>query len=294
LVKKPWTEKKMKNSWMNLDTSVYGIVKISVANMRSQPLFQSELVNQVILGTIVPIYEAQNDFYYIQNWDGYWGWINKHAVFKCDDSDAKNWGESSHVMVIENFGIVRKDLDKNTETITDLVTGAILKKLEDDSNFTKVQLPDGKIGYIESSLIINEKDQKNIKPTGENIIKISKKFLGVPYLWGGNSSKGFDCSGFVQTVFRLMNVELPRDANQMAEKGTEVSLTKNFEDLRIGDLLFFGKTMKRITHVALYLGDNLFIHSEGNVRLNSLTPDSKIYNESRHKTLLKAQRILSL
>ena len=82
--------------------------------------------------------------------------------------------------------------------------------------------------------------------------------------------------------------------DQMAEKGTEVSLDKNFENLRIGDLLFFGKTEKRITHVALYLGDNLFIHTEGNVRVNSLTPDSKIYNESRCKTLLKAQRILSL
>jgi cell wall-associated NlpC family hydrolase len=91
-----------------------------------------------------------------------------------------------------------------------------------------------------------------------------------------------------------MNVELPRDASQMAEKGTEVSLSKKFEDLRIGDLFFFGKTVKRITHVALYLGDNLFIHSEGNVQVNSLAPDSKIYNESRHKTLLKAQRILSL
>ena len=117
--------------------------------------------------------------------------------------------------------------------------------------------------------------------------------MGIPYLWGGNSSKGFDCSGFVQTVFRLMNVDLPRDASQMAEKGTEVPLDDSLENLQIGDLLFFGKTMQRITHVALYLGNHLFIHAEGKVRINSLTPESKVYNDYRRKTLLKAQRIVS-
>ncbi len=274
-------------------TSIYGIVNISVANMRAQPIFQSELVNQVILGTVLPIYETQNDFYYVQSPDGYWGWVNHHSVVKCDATYAREWKEASHVMVIGNYGIVRKGVYHNTEILTDLVTGAILNKFDEEAHFVKVQLPDRKTGYVEKSLVINETEQQKIIPTRANIIKMSKKFLGIPYLWGGNSSRGFDCSGFVQTVFRLMNVDLPRDAGQMAEEGREVPLDDNLENLQIGDLLFFGKTMRRITHVALYLGNHLFIHAEGKVRINSLTSESKVYNEHRRKTLLKAQRIVS-
>ncbi len=287
-------EQQMKNGWMNPKSSTYGIVNISVANMRAQPIFQSELVNQVVLGTILPIYEAQNDFYYVQSPDGYWGWVNHHSVAKCDATYAREWKEASYVMVIGNYGIVRKGVYHNTEVLTDLVTGAILNKLDEESNFVKVRLPDRKTGYVEKSLVIHKTEQQKMIPTRTNIIKMSKKFLGIPYLWGGNSSRGFDCSGFVQTVFRLMNVKLPRDARQMAEVGMEVPLTHNLENLRIGDLLFFGKTLQRITHVALYLGNHLFIHAEGKVRINSLAPESKIYNEHRRETLLKAQRIVNL
>lgn len=278
--------------WDAKDALHYAIVKVSVANMRLQPVFQSELINQLILGTIVPIFEEQNDFYYVQNWDGYLGWISKYTVVVGEKKIAENWQKSPHIMVIENNGFVKKDMNQTAEIITDLVPCTILKKLNNNLKFTKVELPDGQTGYIKNSIIIDEKTQQSVKATKKGIIKISKKFLGIPYLWGGTSTKAFDCSGFVQTVFRLLNVWLPRDASQMAELGRELSIKSSYENLKTGDLLFYGNTLKRITHVAIFIKDSLFIHSEGMVRINSLDPENPFFNAHRYETLLKAQRIL--
>lgn len=282
----------MKADWISEDTSEYGIISISVANLRRQPVFQAELLNQIILGTIIPIFEERNDFYYIQNWDGYWGWVNKHGVVVGDRNMAESWQDSSHVIFNEIHGVVRKNHQKEAEIITDLVPCAILKKLECSSKLTKVGLPDGKTGYVESNLIMDEKALQAIQPTKEDIIKISKKFLGIPYLWGGNSSKGFDCSGFVQTVFRLLNIELPRDASQMANIGREVTVKEDLTNIEVGDLLFYGKTLKRINHVSIYIGNGLFIHSRGSICLNSLTADHPLYDDYLNKLCLKAQRII--
>jgi cell wall-associated NlpC family hydrolase len=282
----------MNDQWINDDTKIYGIISISVANLRRQPVFQSELLNQIILGTIIPIYEERNDFYFIQNWDGYWGWVNKHGIVVGDRKMAENWQNSSRVMFNEIYGVVRKDQQKEAEIITDLVPCAVLKKLESSSTLTKVGLPNGKTGYVNSNLIVDEKTLKAIQPTKEDIIKLSKKFLGIPYLWGGNSSKGFDCSGFVQTVFRLLNIELPRDASQMANIGREVAVKGGLTNFEIGDLLFYGKTLKRINHVSIYIGNGLFIHSRGSICLNSLAADHPLYDDYLCQLCLKAQRII--
>lgn len=282
----------MKYNWLNKDATDYGIVNVSVANLRLQPIYQSELVNQLILGTIVPVFEEQNDFYYIQNWDGYLGWINKHTLILGNQKMAEDWQNASHVMAIENYGVIRKNENRESEVITDLVPCSLVKQLDNNAKFTRVELPDGQLGVVESSVIVDEKSQLNVKATKESLAGISKRFLGIPYLWGGTSTKGFDCSGFVQTVFRLLNISLPRDAKKMVEIGKEIHVEKDFGNLEIGDLLFFGKTLRRITHVAISLGGTLFIHSEGCVRVNSLKPDHSAFNEYRRKTFLTAKRIL--
>lgn len=282
----------MKYHWLSKETSAYGIINVSVANLRLQPVYQSELLSQIILGTIVPVFEEQNDFYYVQNWDSYFGWISKYAVIVGDKEMAEKWQTAPRVMVIENHGVVRKSDNIGAEVIADLVPCAILKKLKRETETTKVQLPDGQTGFVETDIIVDEKMQLNVKATQEGIASLSKKYLGIPYLWGGTSVKGFDCSGFVQTVFRLHNIELYRDARKMAEMGNEISVNAKCDNLEVGDLLFFGKTLKRITHVAISLGKGLFIHSEGRVRMNSLDPGHPLFNDVRLKTLLMAKRIL--
>jgi cell wall-associated NlpC family hydrolase len=100
--------------------------------------------------------------------------------------------------------------------------------------------------------------------------------LGIPYLWGGTSSRGFDCSGLIQTIYRLGGLLLPRDSDQQAEFGRR-RRSRRLESLRTGDLLFFGKPGARISHVGMFLPDGLFLHASGQVRVSSVIPDHPLY-----------------
>ena len=115
--------------------------------------------------------------------------------------------------------------------------------------------------------------------SGSHIIENAVKFLNAPYLWGGRTPFGIDCSGFVQIVCRLVGVSLKRDAYQQAQQGTMVL---SFDEVRKGDLIFFGREQGKITHVGIALGNNKIIHASGKVRINKM--DRKgIFNEETKK-----------
>ncbi|MEK9139189.1 MAG: C40 family peptidase, partial [Bacteroidota bacterium] len=135
------------------------------------------------------------------------------------------------------------------------------------------------------------------KDTPETVLATAKRFFGVPYLWGGTSPKGMDCSGFTKTVYFLNGVLLPRDANQQWEIGDVVDVQNGLENLRMGDLLFFGfkptaEKKERITHVGIYLGNKKFIHESGDVHVNSFEQSDPDFNEFRFNTFLYAKRII--
>jgi cell wall-associated NlpC family hydrolase len=146
---------------------------------------------------------------------------------------------------------------------------------------------------VKTDAVMDESGLQGVQATGDRLVSVARGYLGIPYLWGGTSCKAFDCSGFVQTVYRMNNRELPRDANQMVKVGEPVEFGDDYKNLRRGDLLFFGSSPERITHVALYMGDRLFIHSSGWVHINSLDSDHPLFNEYRYSTLRAARRHLS-
>jgi cell wall-associated NlpC family hydrolase len=173
-----------------------------------------------------------------------------------------------------------------------------LKSTNKKSGWTTVELANGRNGFVPDTLVQDIIEwNKSRKLTGENLEKTARSFLGVHYLWGGMSVKGMDCSGFVKTVFHLNGVELNRDARQQAQQGAPIDPGENFQNLKKGDLLFFGrkaaaKRREHITHVALYLENRLYIHSSKRVRFSSFDPSSDYYEEPLLKRFVCARRIL--
>lgn len=206
---------------------------------------------------------------------------------------------------------LRKEAKFESERVSQIIYGEKFKILEDHGEFTEVECRDGETGFIKSSLIIDEVsgkyklksffDADTIKlPFGsvlneddisrysipedkiteidnyEFLVKdLSKRFIGVPYLWGGTSDFGFDCSGFVQRVYRFVGWELPRNSDQQRDFTKTVD---GFENAKTGDLIFFKG------HVALYLGEGNIIHANGHMA--SVSIDNLFDRNSYSKNLL--------
>ncbi|MFN3695516.1 MAG: C40 family peptidase, partial [Ignavibacterium sp.] len=168
----------------------------------------------------------------------------------------------------------------------------------EENDFYFVEFPDKRTAYVQKSE--SEKFDKwysSLNPSGESILNTAYRFMGVPYLWGGTSSKGMDCSGFTKTVYFLNGIILPRDASQQVHTGELVDVKNGWENLEAGDLLFFGskangERKERITHVAIYIGDGDFIHAAGRVRINSFNKAKPYYSEYRDNAFIRAKRIL--
>ena len=124
------------------------------------------------------------------------------------------------------------------------------------------------------------------KFSNSSLINKSKEFLGTPYLWGGKSSLGFDCSGFVQTVFKVFNIDLPRDSSQQIKHQDLVEI--NYSKVEAGDLLFFSEN-KTVNHVAICIGNEEIIHSSGYVKIEKLKENKELYEK-----LYKAMSIKNL
>ena len=123
--------------------------------------------------------------------------------------------------------------------------------------------------------------------------------MGIPYLWGGTSVKGMDCSGFTKTVYRLNGLELSRDASQQVQQGTLIETQQgDFSQLRPGDLLFFGQPAnagqaERVVHVGMWIGNNEFIHASGKIRVSSFSSTAPNFDEYELKRFLRAKRMIT-
>ncbi len=154
-------------------------------------------------------------------------------------------------------------------------------------------MPDGRRGYVKKSSMMDEAAfRSQPKPKPGQLVKLAREFTGHPYLWGGLSTKGFDCSGFTKTIYRLHSIDLPRDANMQVKMGSPVPFDSTFSTVKPGDLLFFGRALDKITHVGMYIGDYRYMHSDGMVKINSFHPKHAEYSPYRFKSLRAVRRIL--
>ncbi|MDA0987105.1 MAG: C40 family peptidase [Bacteroidetes bacterium] len=282
----------------NFGKNNYGIVHLSVANMRSLPKQSAELGSQTLLGTIIKIWKRDGEWSYIQTPDKYLCWMENESFTKVKIKEAKLWSNSEKIIVTTLFDLVYSSNSDLSEPISDVVAGNVLRILEKNNNFSKVLFPDGRIGFLKNSSFTSEKNWKSKSPSPESILKNAKLMMGVPYLWGGTSVKGVDCSGFTKTIYLLDGIQLNRDANQQAEQGEDILFDKDFSKFQKGDLLFFGRKEtkskpERITHVGIYMGNKKMIHSSGFVHINSFDKDSPLYSQSLLNRFVRAKRILT-
>ena len=273
----------------------YGVVSLSVINLRREPGHDAELVSQALMGTPVRVLKNEDYWLLIQTPDNYISWTEKSSVQLMSESDLKIWKDSPRLIYLNNSGWIYESPDEKGY-VGDLVAGCIMKNAGSLKGFAKVILPDGREGYVRSNTVKEfNKWKDNTIPHSESVYKVASTMMGVPYLWGGSSAKAVDCSGFVQSVYFMNGIILSRDASLQAMHGLPVDISKGWNDLKEGDLLFFGSVRNlkhRVTHVAVYKGDSEFIHSAGRVMINSLDSTRSNYSSYRKNSLLSARRII--
>lgn len=290
-----------------LSNKIYGVANLSVCNNRFEPRQSAEMATQMTLGTPVDVLMKKDGWLLIRTPDGYISWTEAMGVGLMDEAEFKQWQSADKILYTGYFGHSYQQPKKESNIVADLAKGAIVKLEGEEKGFYKVTYPDNRIAYIEKKEAVTLKSWlQSRNPSAENIITTAKTLLGTPYLWGGTSIKGVDCSGFIKTSFFLNGIILPRDASQQVFAGDKVDIYNNgsvdiekcIANLQKGDLLFFsnkpdGNLNAPITHVGMYIGNGEFIHSSGMVRINSLKRDAANYADWQTKTLVAVRRVLS-
>jgi gamma-D-glutamyl-L-lysine dipeptidyl-peptidase len=240
------------------------VVVVPVANMYSAANENTDVVSQAILGSNVVLLEVQKKWLKVRTNDQYTGWISTSDLRQ--RTGANPYASQSNTVQVQSlFANVYRESDVTahapllTAPFESRLELAAAAKGEDEKDsqgrWLQIVLPDGRQGWIQRSDIVRNPGTLTI----EQSIELAKRFLGLPYLWGGRSSFGYDCSGFTQMLVRSRGINMPRDADLQANwDGVEKIERK---DLRAGDLLFFGSSPEKITHTAMYIGNGEIIHA---------------------------------
>jgi cell wall-associated NlpC family hydrolase len=235
------------------------VVIVPVADMYSAPNANSDVVSQAILGSNIVTLQKKGKWVKVETADRYSGWVQKKLLRESRQPYADS-GES--VQVTSLFANVYRETDVTAHapllTLPFEARVEVVARPANEQRWIQVRLPDDRTGWVQQGDVTSQPRNLSIPES----IALAKRFLGIPYLWGGRSSFGFDCSGFTQMLVRSRGITMPRDADlQAAWSGVE---TIDRKDLQPGDLLFFGESDKKITHTGMYIGDGQFVHDTTN------------------------------
>ncbi|GFZ84448.1 hydrolase Nlp/P60 [Aquaticitalea lipolytica] len=230
----------------------YGICNLSIVPLRLEPTDTSEMVSQVLYGDFFKVLEQRKNWSKIRiAFDKYEGWIDNKQYFEITEEDYK---------------FLKSEAPKLSSDLVEFIQ---------DSNNKLYTIPLG--SSLNGSKILNHTFDGNFVNTvnpKDDIIKTAFSYINAPYLWGGKTPFGIDCSGFTQMVYKLNGYKLLRDASQQATQGTALSFIEESEP---GDLAFFDNSEGSIVHVGIIMEDNYIIHAHGKVRIDRLD-HSGIYN----------------
>jgi cell wall-associated NlpC family hydrolase len=248
------------------------VVVVPVANMYSGPSDKTDVVSQAIYGSNVKLLVAHGEWSRIQTSDRYKGWVPSRHIRILLSGDG--YATSGTVVQVESLfasiysepdvakhkPVITVPFETRLEVAPNDAPSASAKKgpKQDTEGWLRVRLPGLTTAWIQSSDVIPDPKPLSIPET----LELAKRFLGLPYLWGGRSSFGFDCSGFTQMLVHERGITMPRDADEQAAWTGVARIERN--ELQAGDLLFFGSSGKNITHTGMFIGDGQFIHDSTN------------------------------
>jgi cell wall-associated NlpC family hydrolase len=240
--------------------------------MYSGPTDQTDVVSQAVYGSNVTLLTARGEWSRIQTADHYKGWVPSRHLRLIQNGSG--YATSGTIVQIESLfaNLYREpDVTRHKPVLTIPFEVRLEVIMEEDASTEKgsdskkvagkgthegwlqVRLPDKRSAWIQASDVVPNPQPRSIPES----IELAKRFLGLPYLWGGTTSFGFDCSGFTQMLVRARGFNMPRDADKQAAWNGVVAVDRN--DLQAGDLLFFGSSARSIDHTGMYIGDGQFI-----------------------------------
>ena len=245
---------------------MYGICNLSIVPCRAEPANRSEMVSQLLFGDTFTLLEEKEEWVRIrQSFDGYESWINTKQYSPIREKTFLEITKAPQLLSNELIAILH---DKQNRNAFPIVMGSVLPFLKDKN----IQLENHQFEY--EGAAVNSQQ----KGTIDNIINTAYLFLNAPYLWGGRSALGIDCSGFTQLVYKVNGIALPRDASQQAGTGTALSFVEEAEP---GDLAFFDNEEGKIVHVGIVLSDQQIIHASGKVRIDKFDHYGVFHNERK-------------
>lgn len=270
----------------SLGDKIWALATLSVSNLRQQPDHASELVSQALMGTPMKVLDSKDNWYRVQTPEHYIAWIDSGGLKRFNPKEMERWKKSDRHMFNLTTGYVYDTPTLKGSVVSDLALSDLFEVEAIVHKFMRIRLPDGRRGYVPKTGCLSFSEWCKSVPNAESIISVARQMMGFPYLWGGSSSKAVDCSGFVKLAYYSKGIILSRDASQQVMCGETLDFN-NLNNLQAGDLLFFGRSAQRITHVGIYLGNGDFIHASGRVHISSIVPGDPKYNPAR---ILQAAR----
>ncbi|MFB3897226.1 MAG: C40 family peptidase [bacterium] len=262
-----------------LGKKTFALINVPGLMFYSRATGLQEELTESILGDGIYLLAEDNSgkYYYAQSASGYLGWIEKSKVISMTQSAIHKWLQGAHVVFQKEFALDNVNIP----------IGAVLPITSKHQvvlpNGDKVSVPN----YYYHTTSFNE-------TFINQLITTAKQFLGTPYVWGGNTKAGIDCSGFIQMVYRANGINIARDADEQSITGKLVGFRGYRDDLLPGDTLYFAGHNGRITHTGLYIGNNEFIQAvEPHVTISSLNPKAANYSEKHDKGFVLARRIIN-
>ena len=289
------------------ENTPWALVNRTVCDLRREPGSLSERLSQALLGEVVRILEDQGEWVKVRlERDGYLGWLQNAALHRCEQHEAERYLRSYSYLVTAGTAPTFHHPEAREPELPNeagqLVFGISVPVSDHADGMSAICKPDGKLCWVSDSALIPVAERPHPDPEGiAQTLKRFHRFIGVPYLWGGRTPFGFDCSGLAQTFLGFIGIKMRRDADQQFRSGVPVE-----GDFQPGDLHFFGEAKNKdllpgeptasrrsITHVAISLGGSMFIHANGaawGVSYNSFDAKSPLYREWLKKNLAGTRR----